>query len=82
MMNLCKGKRDENSDGAHRFLKELFDEKSVLFLGCNPDHPLTRGLLEHYVIPAKVRFLILKCVYQFTVERFIGKALSVPRGKW
>ncbi|KAI8508149.1 hypothetical protein Bbelb_143890 [Branchiostoma belcheri] len=57
------------SDGQEvRFLEQLFDERSVLFLGCDPDQPLYISALQRFAENSKTRHFVVVPARQRGVE--------------
>ncbi|XP_019634960.1 PREDICTED: uncharacterized protein LOC109477939 [Branchiostoma belcheri] len=57
------------SDGEEvRFLEQLFDERSVLFLGCDPDQPLYTSALQRFAENSKTRHFVVVPARQRGVE--------------
>ncbi|XP_078656912.1 uncharacterized protein LOC144903017 isoform X2 [Branchiostoma floridae x Branchiostoma belcheri] len=57
------------SDGEDvRFLERLFDERSVLFLGCDPDQPLYTSALQRFAENSKTRHFVVVPARQRGVE--------------
>ncbi|CAH1274277.1 Hypp5286 [Branchiostoma lanceolatum] len=57
------------SDGEEaRFLEKLFNEQSVLFLGCDPDAPLCCSVLQRFAENSKTRHFVVVPAQQRGVE--------------
>jgi serine/threonine protein kinase len=48
MFELCEGKLDQQHV-AHQFMQKVFNDRTVLFLGCNKAHSLYQGLIKTFV---------------------------------
>ncbi|XP_019615063.1 PREDICTED: uncharacterized protein LOC109462867 [Branchiostoma belcheri] len=63
MEELCR------SDGEEaRFFEQLFNERSVLFLGCDPDQPLYSSALQRFAENSKTRHFVVVPARQRGVE--------------
>ncbi|XP_070571493.1 uncharacterized protein [Ptychodera flava] len=54
----CDQRKDENTD----FLQQIFDENSVLFLGCNVDHAIYKKFLNKFAAHSKANHYIFESV--------------------
>ena len=60
------------------FIRRIFNERSVLFLGCNPSHPVYQNFLSKFAVKAKV-FYTKATGYYYSFMSQLGHCSAVWR---